>query len=174
MTLLPEVVRPARCHLHVRRSRATSDRYGSLRPLVYCVAILTHAAEWRLNMKRAILVLKGTILIAGAMAASFAIAAPPEKTFHLGIVHGQVSAQERVMRVEQGDRVHVRAMSDAAGELHLHGYRLAATLEPGAVADITFEAYATGRYSFEWHPAGDGPPRAHHGPPLAALEVRPE
>jgi hypothetical protein len=141
---------------------------------VYSVPILTHAAEWRSNMKRAIHMLKAMILIAGAMAASFAVAAPSEKMFHLGIVRGQVNAQERVMRVQQGDRVHVRAMSDAAGELHLHGYRLAATLEPGAVADITFEAYATGRYSFEWHPAGDGPPRAHHRPPLAALEVRPE
>jgi hypothetical protein len=125
-------------------------------------------------MKRAIHMLKETILIAGALAASIAVAAPSEKTFHLGIVRGQVSAQERVMRVEQGDRVHVRAVSDAAGELHLHGYRLAATLKPGGVADLTFKAYATGRYPFEWHPAGDGPPRAHHGPPLAAIEVRPK
>jgi hypothetical protein len=125
-------------------------------------------------MKRAIRRLKEMLLLAGAMAASIAVAAPPERTFHLGIVRGQVSAQERVMRVEQGDRVHVRAMSDAAGELHLHGYRLSATLNPGAIADITFKAYATGRYPFEWHAAGDGPPRAHHGPALAAIEVRPK
>jgi hypothetical protein len=124
-------------------------------------------------MKPAIPTFKAAILVA-ALLAGPAHAAASDKTFHLGIVGGQVSAQERVMRVDQGDRVHVRAVSDALGELHLHGYRVAATLKPGAVADMTFKAYATGRYPFEWHAAGDGPPRAHHGPPLAAIEVRPK
>jgi hypothetical protein len=125
-------------------------------------------------LKRAIHMLKETAFIAAAVATAIAVAAPAEKTFHLRIVRGQISVPERVLRVEHGDRVHIRAASDVPGELHLHGYRLEAKLKPGAVADITFEAYATGRYPFEWHAAGgDGPPRSHHGPPLAALEVRP-
>jgi hypothetical protein len=125
-------------------------------------------------MKPAIHMLKASIVIAAVLAVPASAADPSDKTFHLGIVRGKVSAQERVMRVDQGDRVHIRAVADAPGELHLHGYRVEATLEPGVAADIVFEAYAAGRYPFEWHASGEGAPRGHHGPPLAAIEVRPK
>ena len=99
----------------------------------------------------------------------------PEKSFDLTIVRGAVSADQRVLKVEKGDAVRVRVTSDAPGELHLHGYRLAAQLAPGTPAELAFTAYATGRYPFEWHGAGAAAkPGAHHGPPLAAIEVRPK
>ncbi|MGE5525005.1 MAG: hypothetical protein ACM3SS_14930 [Rhodospirillaceae bacterium] len=125
-------------------------------------------------MKRIIIhVLQAALLTLASAPAADACAAP-EKTFHLSIVRGQVKASERVLRVEQGDRVHLTAASDAAGELHLHGYRLEAKLTPGTMADLAFKAYATGRYPLEWHPASDKARRFHHGPPLAVVEVHPK
>ena len=100
----------------------------------------------------------------------------PRKFFELNIVRGEVSASQRVLKVEKGDVLKVRITSDAAGELHLHGYRLAATLAAGQPAELAFTAYATGRYPFEWHAAGNASTAGAHrrGPPLATLEVQPK
>lgn len=125
-------------------------------------------------MKRIIHMLQAALLTMASVPAADASAAPVERRFHLSIVHDQVKASERVLRVEQGDRVHVTAASDAPGELHLHGYRVEARLTPGTMADLAFKAHATGRYAFEWHPASDKTRRSHHGPPLAVLEVHPK
>jgi hypothetical protein len=117
--------------------------------------------------------MRSTLLIGATFFfASFCCAAPPEQAFDVAIVHGRI-AGERVLRVTRDDGVRLRVTSDAPGELHLHGYRIEAKVRPGAVADIRFTAYATGRYPFEWHPAAPAPPPAHHAPPLAVLEVRP-
>ncbi len=101
-------------------------------------------------------------------------AEPSEKTFDLVITGGNVAARQRLLRVEKGDAVRLHLTSDMPGELHLHGYRLEVKLKPGIGSDLSFRAYASGRYPFEWHAAGSGAssPR-HHAPPLAALEVRP-
>jgi hypothetical protein len=99
----------------------------------------------------------------------------PEKIFDLTIARGAVAAAQRVIKVEKGDSLRVRVTSDAPGELHLHGYQLAATLVPGRASELAFKAYATGRYPFELHGAGSAASTgAHHGPPLATLEVRPK
>ncbi|HEV7799729.1 MAG TPA: hypothetical protein VGP15_01510 [Burkholderiales bacterium] len=99
----------------------------------------------------------------------------PEKPFSLTIVRGAVPAEQRTLRVEKGDAVRLRVTSDSPGELHLHGYRLAMRLEPSRPAELTFAAYATGRYPFEWHGAGaTAAPRTHHASPIATLEVRPK
>jgi FtsP/CotA-like multicopper oxidase with cupredoxin domain len=116
------------------------------------------------------------LLVFAVCAASAARAGDAlEKSFALDIVRGAVAADQRVLRVEKGDAVRLRVTSDAPGELHLHGYRLEVKLAPGAPAELAFTAHATGRYPFEWHAAGAAAkPGAHHGPPLAALEVRPK
>ena len=99
----------------------------------------------------------------------------PSKKFALDIARSSVPAAQRVLKVEKGDAVTLTIASDAAGELHLHGYRLATKVAPGEPAQISFTAYATGRYPLEWHAAGaPAKPGAHHGPPLSALEVRPK
>ena len=97
----------------------------------------------------------------------------PQKTFELAIVHGAVPAPQRVLKVEKGDAVKLTITSDAAGELHLHGYRLAAKLAPGQPATLAFTAYATGRYPLEWHGGDAAAAAPHRGPPLATLEVYP-
>lgn len=110
-----------------------------------------------------------------AAVASAHAAGPAEKTFDLAISAGKLPAEQRVLRVGKGDAVRLRLASDAAGEIHVHGYKLTATLAPGTPAQLAFRAHATGRYRIEWHPAGAaGQPGAHHGPPLATLEVRPK
>ena len=113
-------------------------------------------------------------LVAAAAAGAFA-AESSEKTFSLSIVRGALPAEQRLLRVEKGDAVRLRLTSDAPGEIHLHGYRLEAKLTPGKPAELAFKAYATGRYPFEWHGAGEAAKTGtHHGPPLATLEVRPK
>lgn len=98
----------------------------------------------------------------------------PDKTFDLTIARGALPAEQRILRVTKGDTVRLRVTSDAPGEVHLHGYRLEAKLVPGVRGEIVFNAYATGRYRFEWHLAGEASKSgSHHGPPLATLEVRP-
>ena len=60
--------------------------------------------------------------------------------------------------------------------MHLHAYRVNAKLMPGQSIDVSFKAFATGRFRIEWHAATDqaGTPGAHRAPPLATLEVRPK
>jgi len=55
-------------------------------------------------------------------------------------------AEPRLLRVVQEDGVRLRIASDTAGETHLHGYRLDARVSPGRVAELDFNAHATGRY----------------------------
>jgi FtsP/CotA-like multicopper oxidase with cupredoxin domain len=114
------------------------------------------------------------VAAAGVLCVAHAADAP-EKNFDLTITHGALPAAQRMIKVEKGDTLRVHITSDAPGELHLHGYRLATKLIPGQPAEFAFKTHATGRFPFEWHgaekPAGTG---AHHGPPLATLEVRPK
>ncbi len=99
----------------------------------------------------------------------------PEKNFDLAIVRGMVPAEQRLLKLEKGDALRLRITSDAPGELHLHGYRLEVKLTPSQSAELAFKAHATGRYPFEWHGAQSAAKTgAHHGPPLATLEVRPK
>jgi hypothetical protein len=99
----------------------------------------------------------------------------PEKIFELEIPRSSAPAKPRVLRVEKGDAVRLRARSEVAGEIHLHGYRLEMKLAPGTPGELAFKARATGRYRIEWHPAGEAASKSdHHGPPLATLEVHPK
>ena len=59
------------------------------------------------------------VLLVGAWAAD-----TKPRVFDLTIMGGALPAAQRLMRVEKGDAVQWRITSDAAGELHLHAYRL--------------------------------------------------
>jgi len=98
-----------------------------------------------------------------------------EKIFELEILQGAPPAKPRVLRVEKDDSVRIRVMSEVAGEIHLHGYRLEMKLAPGTPRELAFKARATGRYRVEWHPAGEAASKGDpHGPPFAFLEVHPK
>ncbi len=102
-------------------------------------------------------------------------AAAPEKVFDLTIAKGTVPAAQRTMRVRKDDMVRWRITSDAPGALHLHAYRLDAKLVAGTPAELSFKAFATGRFRVEWHAesARDSASGTHHAPPLASFEVHP-
>ena len=126
--------------------------------------------------------------LGGVFIASSAHAA--ERTFDLTVVNGVLPAAQRSMRVEKGDLVRWRIVSDGPGDLHLHAYRIEAKVGAGVRAELSFTAHATGRFRVEWHAVVDKAadnavdktasgtaPRAsahHHAPPLATLEVRPK
>jgi hypothetical protein len=95
-----------------------------------------------------------------------------ELSFDLRIENGRVPANMRLLRVAQGDVVKLRWTADRATILHLHGYDIELTVNPGTVADMSFTARATGRFPVSVHtPQGGG---GHtHEPPLLHVEVHP-
>src|SRR5229473_605205 len=83
-------------------------------------------------------------------------------TFDLKVEHGRVAENMRLIRVKQGDIVTLRWTSDQPLVLHLHGPAI----------EMTFTAYATGRFSIHVHAQGAGG-RAHEATPLVNVEVYP-
>lgn len=92
--------------------------------------------------------------------------------FDLRIEAGRVPADMRLIRVRQGDLVRLRWASDRPIILHLHGYDIETRVEPGAIAETTFTARASGRFPVEEHkPTARG--HSHGEAPLVRIEVRP-
>jgi len=116
----------------------------------------------------------GTLL--AAVAATMALAADaPSRSFELAITNGSVPKEQNLIRVDKDTMIRLRVSSDAPGDLHLHAYKLEQHLVPGTPAELAFNAHATGRFRFEWHPEkAEAKSGDHHGPPLATLEVMPK
>ena len=96
-----------------------------------------------------------------------------ELTFVLRIEQGRVPQNMRLIRVKQGDVVKLQWSADRRTAIHLHGYDIEKTVEPGAVTDMTFTARATGRFTVEPH-VGRQPSGGHaHGATLVTIEVLP-
>jgi len=92
--------------------------------------------------------------------------APPladVREFTFEIVAGAVRGPAQLI-VSQGERVTLRVRSDAADELHLHGYDISVPLPAGEQVVLKFVASNAGRFELELH-------RAHLE--LGALEVHP-
>jgi hypothetical protein len=102
--------------------------------------------------------------------------APPahaaDLAFDLKITAGHVAKSMRVIRVQQGDSVKLRWTSDRAIVLHLHGYDIESKVEPGSVAEMSFLARATGRFSVEEHKTNTQGGHSH-GEALVRIEVLP-
>src|SRR5437016_6883306 len=69
-----------------------------------------------------------------------------ELTFNFAIARGRVPDNMRLIRVKQGDMVRLRCTTDAPVILHVHGYDIEQRVTPGAAAEVTFTAPATGRF----------------------------
>jgi hypothetical protein len=102
-----------------------------------------------------------------------AVAQAPEVVFDLKIEKGKVAQDMRLIRVKQGDAVRLRWTADRPIVLHLHGYDIEKKVEPGVVAEMAFEARATGRFPVEEHKPSVKGGHAHGEAPLARIEVRP-
>jgi hypothetical protein len=96
-----------------------------------------------------------------------------ELTFDLKIEKGRLPQNKRLIRVRQGDAVRLRWSSDRAIILHLHGYDIETKVEPGASAEMTFTARATGRFPVEEHKPEAQGGHSHGEAPLLRIEVLP-
>ena len=99
---------------------------------------------------------------------------PAELTFDIKIERGRVPDAMRLIRVNEGDIVKLRWTSDQPIVLHLHGYDIEKRVVTGAVSELVFTAYATGRFPIHLHEQGAGVRgHAHEDLPLATVEVYP-
>jgi hypothetical protein len=97
-----------------------------------------------------------------------------ELTFDIKIEGGRVPATMQLIRVNEGDVVKLRWTSDQPLVLHLHGYDIEKRIAAGAVTELVFTAYATGRFPIHIHEQGAGAGgRANEDLPLATIEVYP-
>jgi len=86
----------------------------------------------------------------------------------LSIRGGVLPADQRLIRVRQGDEVTLQWTTDKKVTIHLHGYDIETALTPDAPATIRFSARATGRFPIEVHGTTRGPEVT-----LGYLEVHP-
>ncbi|MCH1615563.1 MAG: hypothetical protein L7S47_07600 [Acidimicrobiales bacterium] len=70
------------------------------------------------------------------------------------IIEGEVAGGVQRVRAELGEVVALAVDSDSAEILHLHGYDLVATIEPGISAVLVFEASIPGIFEIELENAG--------------------
>jgi heme/copper-type cytochrome/quinol oxidase subunit 2 len=82
---------------------------------------------------------------------------------------GAVVGGARDIEVEAGDTVRIVVASDAADEIHLHGYDITRNAAPGQPARFRFKAEAEGAFEIESHVAED----AGRDPLIARLVVEP-
>lgn len=104
---------------------------------------------------------------------SVAQSSEPE-SFDLAIEGRGIAGNVKSIRVTQGSQVVVRWSSDEVAELHLHGYDVKTKIVPGTVAEMRFEAHATGRYPVTVHGFGEKPGGHGHHKTLLHIEIYPK
>jgi hypothetical protein len=87
-------------------------------------------------------------------ATSAAPTTPAGQRIEVSVTGGQVSGDAGRVPVPAGEHVILVVTSDAADELHVHGYDLTAELTPGAPATVEFDATIPGVFEVELHDAG--------------------
>ena len=100
------------------------------------------------NAKTVLLMLLAVVALAG-LGACGGSSGPQEHTFAIQVKDGQPVGGESTFQVKQGDTVTLNISSDAAGEVHVHGYDLEKELTPGGTVALSFAAEATGRFHIE-------------------------
>jgi FtsP/CotA-like multicopper oxidase with cupredoxin domain len=105
--------------------------------------------------------------IAALLAVSIAVAAD-NRVIDLAIRNGAVPADQRLIKVNQGDDITIRWTSDKPATVHLHGYDIEKAITPTAPVTMRFSARATGRFPIELHGSKPGQESV-----LGYLEVHP-
>jgi hypothetical protein len=102
------------------------------------------------------------------------VSAEPAR-FSISIQQRKVDPTQRTIRVTQGAAVELAFTADEPMKLHLHGYDLLLTAEPGARAVMRLDAGIAGRFAIAAHrferDAGKG--RSARHVVLLYLEVHP-
>jgi FtsP/CotA-like multicopper oxidase with cupredoxin domain len=95
---------------------------------------------------------------------------PPEpEVTRIRMQDGSVVGGPQDIEATRGDTVRIVVTSDAPDEIHLHGYDITRTPEPGRPARFQFRADAEGAFEIESHVAED----AGLDPLVARLVVEP-
>jgi hypothetical protein len=88
---------------------------------------------------------------AAEVAPSSAPESPAGQHLRVQLTGGQASGDTGRVPVAVGTPVTLSITSDAADEVHVHGYDLEATLTPGTPAEISFDAGIPGVFEVELH-----------------------
>ena len=91
---------------------------------------------------------------AAALALLGASAARAEGTAIDVVIKERKVVGDNVARVTQGDAVTLRWSTDEAVSVHLHGYDMELSIAPDAPAEMSLEAFATGRFPITSHGFG--------------------
>jgi FtsP/CotA-like multicopper oxidase with cupredoxin domain len=94
---------------------------------------------------------------------------PQPEVTRIQMRDGSVVGGAKDIEVTRGDTVRIVVTSDAPDEIHLHGYDITRTPEPGKPARFQFRADAEGAFEIESHVAED----AGLDPLVARLVVEP-
>jgi FtsP/CotA-like multicopper oxidase with cupredoxin domain len=114
-------------------------------------------------------VLRVAVVLAALLAVSRPVGAAAEsRVIDLAIRNGAVPADQRLIKVNQGDDVTIRWTSDKPATVHLHGYDIEKAITPAAPVTMRFTARATGRFQIELHGSKPGQESV-----LGYLEVHP-
>ncbi|GAA1627309.1 hypothetical protein GCM10009744_13870 [Kribbella alba] len=75
-------------------------------------------------------------------------------TINITVANGKVTPSGDTIKAKVGQTVLVTAVSDAADEVHIHGYDKQLPLTPGKPASVKFTANMKGTFEIETHESG--------------------
>ena len=76
---------------------------------------------------------------------------PQTLRFELRVENGQISSEVKPIQIQRGDSVEIEWSTDQPMTVHLHGYDILVTVDPGQTQKMKFIADATGRFPIELH-----------------------
>lgn len=85
---------------------------------------------------------------------------------------GEITGDSDTFRFTEGEEIVILWTSDAAMELHVHGYDLTVPANPEAPAEMRFTGTIPGRFPVTSHGAAGDAPGGHHT--LIYIEIYPE
>lgn len=94
-----------------------------------------------------------TAIYIGSAGKCLAQAAPEIRRFDLRIENGRIADHVKTVRVRRDEAVELSWSADRRTMLHLHGYNIELTVDPGKLQVMAFRARATGRFPIETHGA---------------------
>jgi plastocyanin len=75
-------------------------------------------------------------------------------TINVTVANGKVNPSGATIKAKAGQTILVTAVSDAADEVHIHGYDKEIELAPGKPASVKFTADMKGTFEIETHESG--------------------
>lgn len=96
-------------------------------------------------------------------------AAPTAPTASIAVKGREPVGGVQDVEVTKGDVVTLQVSSDAAGEVHVHGYEIEKEVEAGGTVQVKFTADIDGKFEIEQHFESGDP----HDAEIAELTVQP-